>query len=81
MASKHIVRNYFNGKEDKAFRVVINRCDICDDRLECADNIKSQIDMLDEINNSYLDEYDKHEPRLLVCYHCQKEYMIQGYLI
>lgn len=67
--------------KDKEFKGVINRCDICDDRIMCQDNIESQIDMLDEIDNSYLDEDDKHEPRLLLCDYCKKEYLIPAYLI
>jgi hypothetical protein len=66
---------------DRLVKVVYNRCDICDERLICSDDIESKIEALDEINGSYLDEYDKQEPRLLVCEYCQKEYMIPGYPI
>ena len=41
--------------------------------------MEKKIDMLDEINNSYLDEYDKHEPRLLLCTYCTRDYQITGY--
>jgi hypothetical protein len=40
---------------------------------------ETKIDMLDEINNSYLDDYDKLEPRLLLCDYCQKEHGIPAY--
>jgi hypothetical protein len=43
------------------------------------DDIESQIDILDEINDSYMDEHDKQEPRLLLCDYCQKEYQVPGY--
>jgi hypothetical protein len=67
-------------KKDREFRAAINRCDLCSCRLEdCPDNIEYQIDVLDEINNSYLDEYDRHEPWLLLCDYCNKEYLIPGY--
>jgi len=66
---------------DKDYKIILNRCDICDERLQCRDNIESHIDMLNEINDSYIDEYDKKEPRLLLCGYCQKEYMIQAYPI
>jgi hypothetical protein len=67
-------------QSDRDFRAVINRCDICNDRLMCQDDIETRvIDMLDEINDSYLDEYDRHEPWLLLCDYCIKEYMIPGY--
>jgi hypothetical protein len=47
--------------------------------LVCDDDIEAKIDVLNEINNSYLDEYDRHEPKLLLCDYCKKEYMIPGY--
>jgi hypothetical protein len=64
----------------RQFKAVINRCDICDDRLiECQDDIETKIHILQEIDDSYESEYDKCEPRLLLCNYCQKEYMIPGY--
>ncbi len=50
-----------------------------DGRISCSDNIEIEIDMLDEIDNSYESEYDKHEPRLLLCDSCNKEFQIPGY--
>jgi hypothetical protein len=77
---------YFcNVISDKEFKVVINRCDICDDRLECQDDMERQIDRLDEIDNSYESEADRTTyydgPKLLLCDYCSKEYMIPGYPI
>jgi hypothetical protein len=74
---------YCDTKGDKGFKIVHNKCDICNDRLICADNIESHIDMLDAIDDSYESEYDKstHEqgPLLLLCGYCQKEYGIPTY--
>ncbi len=59
--------------ENREFKVQHHKCDLCDDRLpECNDNIESYIDMKNEINNSYESEYDKQEPRLLLCAFCTK---------
>jgi uncharacterized protein with PIN domain len=74
MAKKQIYASYRGDKESRAFRAVINRCDICNDRIECVDNIETQIDKLDELNNSYLDG-----PKLLLCSYCVKEYLIPAY--
>ena len=38
---------------DRNFRVAHNKCDICNDRLMCSDDIESQIDILNEIDDSY----------------------------
>jgi hypothetical protein len=65
--------------KDRDFKIVCNKCDICDGRISCSDNVESEIDMLDEIDNSYESEYDKHEPRLLLCDSCKKEFQIPGY--
>ena len=46
-------------RKDRSIRVVDNRCDICNDRLDCPDDIESQIDVLDEIDNSYESEADR----------------------
>lgn len=63
------------------FKPVIYRCDICDEHLtEVPDNLEAQIDLLQEIDDSYESEYDKHEPRLLLCNYCQKEYSIPSWI-
>jgi hypothetical protein len=65
---------------DKFTKVIVNRCDICDEHLaEAPDDMQSHIDMLQELDDSYESEYDKHEPGLLLCDYCQKEYIIPGY--
>jgi hypothetical protein len=61
-------------------RILINRCDICNDPLpETGDDTEYRINMLNEINDSYESEYDKVEPKLMLCSSCQQEYMIPSY--
>ena len=65
---------------DKNTRILTSKCDLCNDQLpKEADNIQYRINILDEIDNSYESEYDKHEPRLLLCSFCSREYMIPTY--
>ena len=46
-------------------------CDICNDNLpKEADKIQNRISVLDKIDESFESEYDKHEPRLLLCSSC-----------
>jgi hypothetical protein len=66
---------------DKHFKAVVNRCDLCNESIPCLQDIEIKIAMLKEIDDSYQSEYDKHEPRLLLCEYCQKEYMIPGYTL
>ena len=69
-------------RDKDAERILISRCDLCNDELpKEADNIQYRINVLDEIDDSYESEYDKHEPRLLLCSSCKKEYMIPSYFI
>jgi hypothetical protein len=43
-------------------KAIINKCDICNERLNCLDEIQTRIiDIEDELNNSYEDEHDRHE--------------------
>ena len=66
---------------DRDTPIVINRCDLCKEILpRQADNIQNLINVLDEIDDSFESEYDKHEPRLLLCLFCTKEYNIPSYL-
>jgi hypothetical protein len=53
--------------KNREFKVVVNRCDTCNDRIICAEDVESYIDMLQEIDDSYESSYDKLEPRLLLC--------------
>ena len=65
---------------DKNTRVLTSKCDLCNDALpKEADNIQYRINILDEIDDSYESEYDKHEPRLLLCSFCSNEYNIPSY--
>jgi hypothetical protein len=69
-------------RDKDAERILISHCDLCDEQLpKKADNIQYRINVLDEIDDSYESEYDKHEPRLLLCSSCKREYMIPSYFI
>lgn len=73
----HLKRHY---DRDKETRILKSYCDLCHDELpQEADNIQYRINVLDEIDDSYESEYDKHEPRLLLCSFCTKEYNIPSY--
>jgi hypothetical protein len=48
---------------------------------EAPDDLEAKIRTLEEINDSYESEYDKDEPRLILCDYCQKEFLITGYKI
>ncbi len=71
--------------DDKGFKAVINRCDICNDPIPCKQDIEIKIGILKEIDDSYERECDRQDyitgPRLLLCGYCQKEYQIPGYRI
>jgi hypothetical protein len=70
----------FHGDKDKDTRILISHCDLCNDELpKEADNIQYRINVLDEIDDSFESEYDKHEPRLLLCSFCSREYNIPSY--
>ena len=69
-------------RDKEAERILISHCDLWNDELpKEADSIQYRINVLDQIDNSYETEYDKHEPRLLLCSFCKKEYMIPSYFI
>ena len=73
----HLKRNFHS---DKDTRILKNHCDLCNEQLlKEADNIQYRINKLDEIDNSFESEYDKHEPRLLLCSFLHKEYNIPSY--
>ena len=75
----HLVR--YQG-QDRDTRILKSHCDLCNDQLpKEADNIQYRINVLDEIDDSYESEYDKHEPRLLLCSFCSNEYNIPSYLL
>ena len=69
---------------DREFKAVHNKCDICDDRIMCSDDIETQIDKLDEIDNSFESDLDnstyEQGPKLILCDYCQKEYLIPSLL-
>ena len=74
----HLVR--YQG-QDRDTRILKSHCDLCKEELpKEADNIQYRINVLDEIEDSFESEYGKHEPRLLLCSFCTKEYNIPSYL-
>ena len=69
-------------RDKDAERILISHCDLCDEQLpKEADNIQYRINILDEIDDSYESDYDKHEPRLLLRSSCKREYNIPSYCI
>ena len=75
----HLKRHYHR---DKDTRILKSHCDLCNEQLpKEADNIQYRINVLDEIDNSFESEYDKHEPRLLLCSSCSKEYNVPSYFV
>ena len=53
----------YKQRSDKDTRIFKSHCDLCNDELpKEADNIQYRINVLDEIDDSYESEYDKHEP-------------------
>ena len=73
----HLKRNF---RCDRYTRILKSHCDLCNDELpKEADNSQYCINVLDEIDDSFESEYDKHEPRLLLCSFCKKEYNIPSY--
>ena len=67
-------------KKDRETKIKIYKCDICNyDIKNAPDNLEYQMKMLDDLDDSFESEYDKHEPRLLLCDYCTKEYQIPGY--
>jgi hypothetical protein len=73
----HLVRNQ---GQDRDIRILKSHCDLCKGELpKEADNIQYRINVLDEIDDSFESEYDKHEPRLLLCSSCSKVYNIPSY--
>jgi hypothetical protein len=64
---------------DRDTKIVVKTCDLCNNPIPCHEDIEIKIDMLQEIDDSYESEYDKHEPSLILCDFCKKEYQIPGY--
>jgi hypothetical protein len=68
-------------RQDRAFKAVVNRCDLCDDAITCHEDLEAKIATLKEMDDSYESQYDKHEPMLLLCDFCHKKYGIPGYVM
>lgn len=65
--------------QDRMFKAVVNKCDLCNNPIPSQEDIEILIDKLDEIDDSFESEADKKEPRLMLCSFCQKEYLIPSY--
>ncbi len=56
-------------------------CDLCDDLITGLPNdFESRIDSMNEINDSFDSDYDRQEPRLMLCAFCTKEYNIPSWI-
>jgi len=67
---------------DSEVRILVNMCDICNNQLPetaASDDLEYRMDVVTEINDSYESEYDKTEPKLMVCKSCSKQYLIPSY--
>jgi hypothetical protein len=70
------VWNFRPSRADKNTKILVSKCDICGEPVkEGLHDTEGRTGTLREIG------YDKDEPRLMVCDHCQKEYLISGYKI
>ncbi len=75
-----IVKRHYSS-QDRLFKVQQHKCDLCNDYLPtCKDDIESYIDMMNDINDSYESDYDKQEPKLLLCLFCQEEFNIPSWV-
>jgi uncharacterized protein with PIN domain len=75
--------------DDKNVRIVVNRCDLCNDPLpqitedNVNDNLETRMKIIDEIDDSFESDYDKSTyeqgPKLLLCDYCKTEYLLPAY--
>lgn len=73
---------------DRHTQITLIKCDLCNDQIpqkedNVNDNLESRMKIIDEIDASFESEYDKSTyeqgPKLLLCDHCQKEYLLPAY--
>ena len=77
----HLNLKYTSAYTDREIRILVNRCDICNNKLPQTpenDNLEYRMDVQAEINNSFESAQDKSEPKLLLCARCSDEYMISS---
>ena len=61
VSNNNLDRTSTEQRSDKDTRILKSHCDLCNDELpKEADNIQYRINVLDEIDNSFESEYDKH---------------------
>jgi hypothetical protein len=59
--------------------IKVYNCDLCNETITGLPNdFESRIDSVNEINDSFESEYDKQEPRLMLCLFCKSEYNISS---
>jgi hypothetical protein len=80
--------DYSLSYRDKHARITLIRSDLCSVQLSHTednvnDNLETRMKIIDEIDDSFESEYDKSTneqgPKLLLCEHCQKEYLLPAY--
>ena len=60
------VPRLYKQRSEKDIRILKSHCDLCNDELpKEADNIQYRINVLDEIDDSFESEYDKHETSII----------------
>ncbi len=65
----------------REIRIKVYNCDLCDDLITGLPNdLESRIDSMNEINDSFESEYDRQEPRLMLCASCKNEYNIPSWI-
>jgi hypothetical protein len=64
-------------------RLLVSRCDICNEICKVPDDFEERMNILDEIDNSFESDYDKSTyecgPKLILCDYCKKEYLLPSY--
>jgi hypothetical protein len=75
------VWHFRTAKIDQVTKISIYRCDLCDGLIpDAPEDLQYQMDKIDEINNSFESEFDRQEPKLVLCNQCQKEYDIPSWV-
>jgi hypothetical protein len=72
------VWNFRPTRTDRETKITVNKCDICGEPSTEGGQLRRSNTHIGENNNSYVSEYYKDEPRLILCDGCQKEYLITG---
>ena len=69
------------GKNRRDISVKVYNCDLCSETITGLPNdFETRIDSMNEINDSFESEYDRQEPRLMLCAFCKNEYNIPSWI-